>query len=37
MRYRLSKGRSKRKFRATSANTRAINIFPRVMRGGFRM
>lgn len=37
MRYRIGRGASKRKFAATSGNTRAINIFPRVMRGGYRM
>lgn len=37
MRYRISRSASKRKFRVTSGNTRAINIFPQVMRGGFRL
>lgn len=37
MRKRMRKSVSRRKFRATSGNTRAINIFPTVMRGGYRL
>lgn len=37
MRKRISRRISKRKFRNTSGNTKAINIFPQVMRGGFRL
>lgn len=37
MRYRKSKAASKGLFRATSGNTRAINLFPNVMRGGYRL
>ena len=37
MRRRMSKRASKRMFRGTSGNTRAINISPMVMRGGFRL
>lgn len=37
MRRRISRRASRRKFRNTSGNTRAINISPKVMRGGFRL
>lgn len=37
MRYKRSKASSKALFRATTGNTRAINIFPMVMRGGYRL
>lgn len=37
MRRGISRGASKRKFKALSGNTRAINIAPQVMRGGFRL
>lgn len=37
MRRALSKSVSKRKFRNASGYTRAINVKPQVMRGGFRL
>lgn len=37
MRHRISRKASRRKFRKTSGNTRAINIDPQVMRGGYRL
>lgn len=37
MRKRMSKRASARKFRKTTGLTRAINIDPRVMRGGYRL
>lgn len=37
MRKRMSKRRSKRLFKRSSGNTRAINVRPKVMRGGFRL
>ena len=37
MRKRLSKRKSRAKFRAGSGNTKAINVAPKVMRGGFRL
>lgn len=37
MRKRLSKRASKRKFRNGAVNTKAINVDPRVMRGGYRL
>lgn len=33
----ISRKRSKKLFKNTTGNTRAINIVPRVMRGGFRL
>ena len=37
MRKAMSRKASRRKFRHLSANTRAINIAPKVMRGGYRL
>lgn len=37
MRYKRSKSSSRAQFRNTTGNTRAINIFPQVMRGGYRL
>lgn len=37
MRRPMSRRASKRKFKALSGNTRAINIAPVVMRGGYRL
>ena len=36
-RRRMSRGKSKRLFRGTADNTRAINVNPTVMRGGYRL
>lgn len=37
MRKRLSRSASRRRFRKSSANTRALNVAAKVMRGGFRL
>lgn len=37
MRRRLSRRASKRKFRNGAVNTKAVNISPRVMRGGYTL
>lgn len=37
MRYKRSKASSSAQFRRTTGNTRALNIFPTVMRGGYRL
>lgn len=37
MRRAMSRKASARKFRKLSGNTRAININPTVMRGGYRL
>lgn len=37
MRYRVSKRRSKSKFRKETGKTNALNVAPVVMRGGYRL
>lgn len=37
MRKPMSRRASRSKFRKTSANTRAINVAAKVMRGGYRL
>lgn len=36
-RHKMKRSKSRRVFRKTSGNTRAINLTPTVMRGGYRL
>lgn len=36
-RHKINRGRSRRMFKASANSTRAINLSPQIMRGGYRL